>query len=157
METVFLHGLDSSSSGTKARWFKDHYPEMLIPDFAGPLAERMKLLRSLLGSRRDLVLVGSSFGGLMATVFAVEHPDKLRRVVLLAPALNFPDWKFAADEKIAVPAQLYIGRRDTVCPPEEVLPVAKSIFSDLSVQLTDDDHLLHGAFPSIDWDILLSG
>lgn len=157
MTAVFLHGLDSSGKGTKALWFREHFPGMLIPDFTGSLEERMTVLRHLLLHEQDLVLVGSSFGGLMATIFAVEQPEKMQRVILLAPALNFPDWEFELSGLISVPAHLYIGSRDTVCPPDKVVPVARQIFSDLSVELTDDDHLLHATFGTIDWPMLLSG
>jgi len=156
MNAVFLHGLDSSSKGTKGVWFRQHFPGMLLPDFRGSLGERMTVLRRLLLNRQDLVLVGSSFGGLMATIFAAERPDKLRRVILLAPALNFPDWEIDLQGQVSVPAHLYIGSRDTVCPPSKVLPVAREIFSELWVHVPDDDHLLHATFEIIDWSDLLA-
>ena len=34
---VFIHGLDSSSRGTKGTFFRGRYPEMLMEDFSGPL------------------------------------------------------------------------------------------------------------------------
>ena len=36
--TYFLHGLDSSGSGTKGRFFALNFPHVVCPDFAGPLA-----------------------------------------------------------------------------------------------------------------------
>lgn len=33
MTAVFLHGLDRSSKGVKARWFRQNFPTMLIPYF----------------------------------------------------------------------------------------------------------------------------
>jgi hypothetical protein len=33
MTTVFLHGLESSSKGVKAGWFRQNFPTMLIPYF----------------------------------------------------------------------------------------------------------------------------
>jgi len=41
---IFLHGLESSSRGAKAAFLRDLYPDMLIPDFKGSLAERMASL-----------------------------------------------------------------------------------------------------------------
>ena len=91
MTTVFLHGLDSSSQGTKAKWFGKNFPEMVIPDFTGTIYDRMEKLITLLDEEKELILIGSSFGGLMATLFARENESRIRKVILLAPALNFPD------------------------------------------------------------------
>jgi len=155
MTSVFLHGLDSSSQGTKAKWFREHFPDMVIPDFIGSLTERMEKLNTLLSGRSDLVLIGSSFGGLMATIYALENESRVRKVFLLAPALNFPGVPEKVDRKLNVPATLYIGRRDDVCPPDQVIPAARQIFAHLSVHVSDDDHLLRDTFPAIDWETLL--
>ena len=93
MKAVFLHGLDSSSKGTKARWFKERFPGMLIPDFSGPLEDRMRTLSEVLAGQKGLVIVGSSFGGLMAAVFVLYNESRVKRLILLRlfmfmPALN---------------------------------------------------------------------
>lgn len=152
---IFIHGLESSSRGTKARWFKEHYPEMIIPDFSGTLMERLASLDVVLAGCDTLTLIGSSFGGLMATIFALEHAEKVRQVILLAPALNFPDFTKYRQRVATLPALLYIGRQDTVCPPAIVVPVAKQVFGDLTVVETDDDHLLRKTFSKINWRGLL--
>ncbi len=150
----FLHGLDSSSKGTKGRWFARHFPEMCIPDFQGDLTKRISALEALCRGCDKLVLVGSSFGGLMATCFAMRHPNRCQSLVLLAPALNFPEFS-PPEEKIAVPTSLFIGRQDTVTPPDKVLPLAKQSFSQLQIFSYDDDHMLHNSFEELDWDKLL--
>lgn len=155
MTPVFLHGLASSSRGTKGKWFRDHFPAMLIPGFSGTLVERMTAVREILKEEKDLLLVGSSFGGLMVTLYAMEYPDRVKKVVLLAPALNFPEFSGRNTCRISVPAFLYIGQRDETCPPDIVIPRAREIFSDLSVQVSDDDHLLHATFRKIDWSSIL--
>ncbi|HYQ60398.1 MAG TPA: hypothetical protein VEP29_05070, partial [Desulfatiglandales bacterium] len=63
---MFIHGLESNNQGTKAVYFRKHFPDMLTPNFPGSLDERMADLRTLLSGKRDITLVGSSFGGLMA-------------------------------------------------------------------------------------------
>jgi pimeloyl-ACP methyl ester carboxylesterase len=156
MTTVFLHGLESSSKGTKATWFRQRFPAMLIPDFSGPLAERMADLNNLLALHDSLVLVGSSFGGLMATVYTLENEKRTARVILLAPALNFSEFTPYLGRSTGVSARLYIGRRDTVCPPDAVLPLALETFSNLSIHEADDDHLLHSTFSAIRWHELLA-
>ena len=89
---IFLHGLDSSGNGSKGRYFSERYPQMLRPDFSGDLPTRLAQLEEVVGKGEDLLLVGSSYGGLLATVFALNHPGKVQRLVLLAPAFNFPEY-----------------------------------------------------------------
>ncbi len=152
---IFLHGLESSGNGAKGRFFAAGYPEMLRPDFTGDLSARLARLRTVAGAAGDLVLVGSSFGGLLATVFALDCPGRVRRLVLLAPALNFPDFAPYAGGSLAVPTHLVIGRDDTVTPASDVAPIARRVFTDLRLDLVADDHLLHRVFPSLDWPSLL--
>lgn len=156
VNACFIHGLDSSSRGSKGAYFRRHFPDMLMPDFDGPFAGRMAALCQLLAGRSDLILVGSSFGGLMATVFAIENAAAVRRLVLLAPALNFPEFTPYRGRKTAVPATIYLGSRDTVTPPEQVKPLADETFASLLWHETDDDHLLRRTFPRIDWPGLLA-
>lgn len=150
----FLHGLESSSRGTKGRWFGDHFPDMIIPDFTGDLSSRLHLLETLCRNKTNLVLVGSSFGGLMATMFAIGHEELCSRLILLAPALNFTEFSLP-ENKIAIPTRLIIGKHDTVTPPEEVVPLANQTFLNLDVMICDDDHLLHTVFDKIDWQDML--
>lgn len=102
-----------------------------------------------------LILVGSSFGGLMAACFAVRSPERCQRLVLLAPALNFSAYH-PPSRPVHVPTLLVIGEHDTVCPPSLVLPLARATFDQLTVRLEDDDHMLHRTFPTLDWPQLLT-
>lgn len=154
METFFLHGLDSSSKGTKGQWFAKHFPEMLIPDFQGELATRLSVLEGLCAGCNDLILVGSSFGGLMATCFAIRHPGRCRSLILLAPALNFPEFT-PPQELVITPTTLIIGDQDTVTPPDSILPLAQQSFSQLQIFRYDDDHMLHNCFEKLNWKELL--
>ena len=152
---VFLHGLESSGNGTKGCYFAERYPQMLRPDFSGDLSSRLSQLATVVAEAQDLVLVGSSYGGLMATVFAISHPHRVRRLVLLAPALNFPECADYIDSSVSVATHLVIGRDDTVTPEAEVVPVARRLFTDLRLEVVGDDHLLHRTFPTLDWPALL--
>ena len=156
MTIIFIHGLDSSSQGTKATWFRRHFPAILLPDFNGSLAQRLKKLQAIAADRPDLLLIGSSFGGLVASIFGLEHPSLVKRLILLAPALNFPPFSQYAASTCQIPTHIYIGRNDTVCPPEEVLAAATRFFTRLTIHQSDDDHLLHKTFTAINWTSLLS-
>ena len=92
----------------------------------------------------------------MAAVFALEHPQAVKRLILLAPALNFPEFSGYAAAACPVPTLLYIGRYDSVCPPQEVMPAASLRFTDLTIRQTEDDHQLRQTFTAIDWSSLLS-
>ena len=152
---LFRHGLDSSIEGTKAQWFRRHFPGVRLQNYTGDLAERLAQLEAQVAGLERLVLVGSSFGGLMAACFALRSPERCRRLVLLAPALNFADFHPPA-EPVSVPTLVVTGAHDTVCPPELILPLARASFADLEVRLEDDDHMLHRTFPSLDWPQLLT-
>jgi len=152
---LFLHGLESSTKGSKGQWFRTHFPHVGMRDYDGDLDHRLTQLTAQTAGTERLILVGSSFGGLMATCFAVRHPERCQRLILLAPALNFSGFE-PPPAPIAVPALLVIGTDDTVCPPDLVIPLARATFSHLAVRVEDDDHLLHRAFPHLDWPTLLT-
>ena len=154
-KAFFLHGLDSSIQGTKAQWFRQRFPQVGMQDYHGDLTSRLEQLEAQLASIDNLTLIGSSFGGLMATCFALHHPQRCRRLILLAPALNFSEFRPPVSP-IAVPTLLVMGEQDDVCPPALVLPLAQASLSELTVRLENDDHMLHRTFPALDWATLLT-
>ena len=154
---IFLHGLESSSRGAKATFFRALCPEMMIPDFRGTLSERMTALRAILAGQENIMLLGSSFGGLMATIYAMSQSDTVDRLILLAPALNFPELSNYPGRRLEIPTWMIIGKADTVTPPAEVVPVAEKIFTVLHYYEVDDDHLLARTFRKLDWESMLSG
>jgi predicted esterase YcpF (UPF0227 family) len=156
MEKVFLHGLESSSRGAKARYLQENFADTLVPDFTGSLSERMTALTDILAGHTDILLVGSSFGGLMATIYAMGHEDHIGRLVLLAPALNFPDFSDYPIKRIGVETWMFIGSDDTVTPAKDVVPQARQIFSNLNYEEVVDDHMLARTFRQFDWQRLLN-
>ena len=152
----FLHGLDSSGSGTKGRFFARNFPQVISPDFAGSLSARLHQLAGLCTDQQQLLFIGSSLGGLMATCYAIDHPEQMSRLILLAPALNFAGYRPPA-HPLKTPTLLVVGQHDTVTPTEAVIPLAKATFADLEIDIADDDHLLHATFQLLDWPHLLAG
>jgi pimeloyl-ACP methyl ester carboxylesterase len=153
-EIFFLHGLDSSGQGTKGRFFAENFPHIHCPDFHGTLADRLRQLTDLCRDLSNLILVGSSFGGLMAACYTEKFPKKVARLILLAPALNYGEYR-PPREKLSVPTLLVIGNNDTVTPPALVVPLAEQSFADLKIRLEDDDHMLSTTFPAMAWHELL--
>lgn len=150
----FLHGLDSSSQGFKARWFRQRFPQMRIHDYTGSLASRLAQLTHHTKDIDRCILVGSSYGGLMAACQAKRYPQQCTALILLAPALNYEAYQ-PPPEKLAMPVFLLAGEEDTVCPPDLVLPLARQSFAQLEIKLVRDDHLLHHSFQKLDWPRLL--
>ena len=151
---VFIHGLDSSSRGTKGTFFRERYPEMIVEDFSGPLEQRMARLEQSLAAKSRLILVGSSYGGLMAALFAFRNENRTVKLILLAPALDHGDFR-PYEAPLEMPVTLYHGRQDLVVPPEPTRRIAKRLFRNPEIHLVDDDHDLHLVFPTLDWDALL--
>lgn len=151
---IFLHGLDSSGQGTKGTFLAEHFSQIRCPDFTGSLEERLQQLDSICQGLDDLIFVGSSFGGLMATCFAIGAPELVHRLVLLAPALNFEGYT-PPPHPVSTETLLVIGKNDVVTPPHLVIPLAEKTFSNLEVILADDDHMLHGTFKKLDWKSLI--
>jgi hypothetical protein len=52
---------------------------------------------------------------------------------------------------------MIIGQKDTVTPPEKVIPMALKIFTALQYDIVDDNHLLADTFRNLDWEAMLSG
>ena len=152
---IFLHGLESSNQGTKAVFFRERYPDMITPNFTGSLEERMAALREILSGGSGIRLVGSSFGGLMGAIFAMENEPLVERLILLAPAINLLVLPEHTEKQISMPVWIYHGSRDEVIPLAEVEPVARKMFLNLSFHVVDDDHFLQNTFKTIDWDLLL--
>jgi pimeloyl-ACP methyl ester carboxylesterase len=153
---IFIHGLESSNQGTKSVYFRKRFPEMITPHFTGDLESRMADLREILSGKSEIRMVGSSFGGLMATLYAMEYPSHVKRLILLAPALNMIPFTRHEGQTVAMPVWIYHGRNDDVIPLEDVEPVARKAFTHLSFNPVEDDHFLHQTFKTIDWDTLLS-
>lgn len=154
--TYFLHGLDSSGKGTKGRFFTKNFPHILCPDFEGSLQKRLQQLETLCKYQQQLILIGSSFGGLMATCYATSHPEKITRLILLAPALNFENYQ-PPDVPLRIPTLLVVGKNDTVTPANIVSSLAKETFTGIEIRVADDDHMLHDTFQRLDWQKLLAG
>lgn len=154
---IFIHGYESSGQGFKGNYFRSIFPQMLTPNFTGELLERMEQLNKILNTGTELRLIGSSFGGLMATIFMMKNPARVKKAILMAPALvpalipeNFNPIT------IDIPIVIYHGKNDEVVPLEPVKKFAEKYFNNYIYNLVDDDHRLQTTTKSIDWLKLLS-
>lgn len=115
---VFLPGYASDMSGTKALaldgWAARQGRAMLRFDYAGCGASEGAFEQQTLAGWRDdalamidrvegpVVLVGSSMGGWLMLLAALERPDRVAGLVGVAPSPDFTDWGFSLDEKMAI-------------------------------------------------------
>jgi hypothetical protein len=154
---IYLHGLESSSQSGKAKQFAEKFPGMVTPDFTGSFEERMKQLKPILGRKKNWTIIGSSFGGLMGTVFTCKNPTQVRKLVLLAPALlRDPFGSYLDLEPVSVPTIIIHGTEDDVVPLEPVREIAEKLFTYLTYRVVDDGHRLLKAFEELDWEEILA-
>jgi predicted esterase len=153
---AFIHGLESTSQGTKGVYFRKKYPDMIIEDFFGPFEQRMEKLNGLLAGKNDLILVGSSYGGLMAAVYACNNEERMKKLILLAPALHIDPYKPYLNHQLHIPVTIFHGKDDDLVPPDAIQNIARKLFVNHTYHLMDDDHPLHRTFSTYDWDSLLS-
>ena len=106
---IYLHGFASSVHSTKATYLGERLrarggdvrvPDLNEPDFPTLTVTRMlNRTRALMDeSAAPVTLVGSSLGGYVAVNAAAAWPDRIARLVLLAPALDFSDQGLAAPD-----------------------------------------------------------
>ncbi len=145
---VFIHGLESTSQGTKGQFFRKYFPHMIVEDYFGDFDERMEKLASLLAGKDNLILVGSSYGGLMAAQFTLQNENRVRKMILLAPALMLPEFTPSAGQQLHLPVTIYHGTEDDIVDPYVVKAIAGKVFSQL------EHHLVSGrSFPDQNFSV----
>lgn len=151
LKILFIHGLEGSSQGNKAKMLRNIFSEILIPDFSGPLAQRMELLTAILSETGSWILIGSSFGGLMAALYGHQFPGQADKLILLAPALVWPEFVQLDADSISTPTTIFHGICDEVIPIKNVQELAERVFTNLEFHAVKDDHTLHETARNIDW------
>lgn len=115
---VFLPGYASDMAGTKAvaveDWARAHGRACLRFDYSGCGESPGDFEDGTLTSWRDdalamidmvdgpVVLVGSSMGGWIALLAALDRPERVTAVVGIAAAPDFTDWGFTDAEKATI-------------------------------------------------------
>ncbi len=99
LRVLYLHGFASSPQSRKARFFVERLeklgfqvevPDLAEGNFKGlTISGQLRLLDRLAQNER-VILIGSSLGGYVASLYAARHPE-VERLILLAPAFRFFD------------------------------------------------------------------
>lgn len=148
---VFAHGLEGSPQGRKAQLLRTLGLPLQVPDLRGvALQGRYERIEALTRGG-GVLLVGSSYGGLVAAMLAADFPERFLGVVLCAPALDWREPPNHCPEGLAAPAGLPVtilhGIHDRVVP----IGVSRA-YRDRSppgvlLYEPDDDHGLGGSLP----------
>lgn len=106
---IYLHGFASGPSSGKAQFFHRKFAQCGVPMEIPQLDEgrfenltisgQLAVIDRAVGGK-PAILMGSSLGGYLAALYAARHPE-IKRLVLLAPAFQFPRrWQehFSAEE-----------------------------------------------------------
>ena len=96
---VYLHGFASSPHSSKAQFFQRKFAERGVPMEIPRLDEgrfeeltisgQLRVIGRAVGEQ-PAILIGSSLGGYLAALYAAQHPSEIEKLVLLAPAFQFP-------------------------------------------------------------------
>ncbi len=149
---LFIHGLEGSPQGSKARLFAEHF-EARTPamDTSDPAA-CVEVQRRAIEDFRPDVLVGSSFGGAVAVALLASGAWRGPTLLLAQAAIHY-------DEAATLPKDVTVwlahGTRDTLIPIEHSRRLAATGSPDrVRVLEVDDDHPLHASVENgdlLDW------
>jgi pimeloyl-ACP methyl ester carboxylesterase len=142
---VFSHGKDSEPWGSKivamAQVARAHGLMVESVDYRGiddPFERGQRLLDVCGSLPGELVLVGSSLGGLISAVVSTQVPT--RGMFLLAPAFYMPGYERHTPEPAQCPLTIVHGWNDEVVPAENSIVYARQYKATL--HLIDSDHRL---------------
>jgi pimeloyl-ACP methyl ester carboxylesterase len=95
---LYLHGFASSPKSRKAQWFRNRLESagirISIPDLEGSdfraltVSGMLERVKQAAGAE-PVTLMGSSLGGYVAAIHAAMWPEKVDRLILMAPAFDF--------------------------------------------------------------------
>ena len=149
---LFIHGLEGSPQGAKARLFATHFesltPAMDTSDFEACLEVQGRAIESF----QPDVVVGSSFGGAVAVALLASRAWRGPTLLLAQAAIHYD-----ADASLPNDATVWLvhGSRDTLLPLEHSRRLAATGHPD-RVRLieVEDDHPLHASVETgalLDW------
>ena len=121
---IWAHGLWGSPNGSKVTAIRESGIEVISPDFNNmELGERIDILNELV-SKEEIVLAGSSYGGLACALVAQQHPKQIKGMLLLAPALHLPETPNDVPEDLVAPNNLPITIIHSTT--DEIVPISAS-------------------------------
>ena len=93
---------------------------------------------------------------MIGTVFTLDHPTQVCKLILLAPALMLDPIASPSDPKpVSVPTVVIHGTLDTMVPLEPVHQIVQKLFTNVKYYVVADDHRLHKSVHELDWNSIL--
>jgi pimeloyl-ACP methyl ester carboxylesterase len=116
------------------------------------LIDRVELLKETL-EIGDVVLAGSSWGGLACALIALQRPEKLKGLLLLAPALHYPESPNDEPEKLiapdSVPVTIIHSTTDDIVPISASKNYIERSGNNVQLIEVEDNHVLEDSIELI--------
>ena len=150
---VWAHGLWGSPNGSKVTAVRESGIEVISPDFNEmELVDRIELLEKTI-QIGDVVLAGSSWGGLACALTAQKKPDKLKGLLLLAPALHYPEPPNDNPDKLiapdGIPVTIIHSKTDDIVPISASKDYVKRSGNNVNLIVVEDSHVLENSIELI--------
>ncbi|UCG04538.1 MAG: alpha/beta fold hydrolase [Candidatus Heimdallarchaeota archaeon] len=148
MHIVYLYGFASGPQSNKAQFFKRKFAFSnvpfdifdYIPDKESFTSMRLSILTNNLheyiemehSGEKELILFGSSFGCLVSAWYTYLHPDKIKKMIFMAPALGFSARRIV--KLFEIPLNLWKNRGNVPVfhyRYNQEIPLAYSFYNDL--------------------------
>ena len=150
---VWAHGLWGSPNGSKVTAIRESGIEVISPDFNEmELIDRVELLKDTIEIGK-VVLAGSSWGGLACALTAIQIPEKLKGLLLLAPALHYPESPNDEPEKLiapdSVPVTIIHSTTDDIVPISASKNYIERSGNNVQLIEVEDNHVLEDSIEII--------
>ena len=150
---VWAHGLWGSPNGSKVTAIRKSGIKVISPDFNEmELIDRVELLKETI-EIGNVVLAGSSWGGLACALTAMQIPEKLKGLLLLAPALHYPESPNDEPEKLiapdSVPVTIIHSTTDDIVPISASKNYIERSGNNVQMIEVEDNHVLEDSIELI--------
>ena len=150
---VWAHGLWGSPNGSKVTAIRKSGIKVISPDFNEmELIDRVELLKETI-EIGNVVLAGSSWGGLACALTAMQIPEKLKGLLLLAPALHYPESPNDEPEKLiapdSVPVTIIHSTTDDIVPISASKNYIERSGNNVQLIEVEDNHVLEDSIELI--------
>ena len=159
----YIHGYQSEPNSTKGKLLKEKLNTIPIryrdckPEEL-KISDAIKKIKQQIQNDNNIILIGSSLGGLLAAKTALQLPNNIRQLILLNPAIipptqyitkiqNLPEHilKEMQDpqlfkQKIKPKIYIILGTMDDIVPNWWSVEFAKT--QEATIQFLHDDHSL---------------
>ena len=150
---VWAHGLWGSPNGSKITAIKNSGIEVVAPNFNEmELIDRITLIEKVI-DEGNIVLAGSSWGGLACALVAQRKPDKIKGLLLLAPALHYPEHPNDNPENLIAPENIPVviihSTTDDIVPISASRDYLERSKENVKLIEVEDNHVLENSIELI--------